>query len=100
MSEEEIRALWDKRVKCPVCEQEISTKNVRSRYYTRVGQDTDLRPIYRGLNPILYDIWVCPFCFYASREEDFDKLSEEEKREMIEHIDERAQIAGIQTFPA
>lgn len=58
--------LFPKTYKCPVCDKEFKTLAVRAGKVRSIGQDEDLRPLYRELDPIKYDAIVCPHCGYAA----------------------------------
>jgi uncharacterized protein (DUF2225 family) len=67
--------IWNKEVKCPLCHTKFQVENV---WLNRVKFDrvyTDMGKEYKGINPLWYEIWVCPFCFYAAyRNESFLKF--------------------------
>lgn len=58
--------LFDKKVQCPVCDNEFKTKTVKTGKARLLGSDTDLRPKYKGIDPIKYDAIVCPCCGYSA----------------------------------
>lgn len=64
---EHLTPLYDKQVKCPVCATSYSTKKVRSRFIRVEKTDTDFFTYYKDqeLNPIFYEVNVCPKCGYA-----------------------------------
>lgn len=58
--------LFDKSYKCPVCDQEYKAKAVRTGKLKMISQDDDLRPVYDlGIDPLKYDVVICPRCGYA-----------------------------------
>lgn len=68
-----MKDLWDKSYKCPVCGQEFKSKKVRIDSIKVESYDGDLKPNYSGINPLYYEIIVCPNCFYADYEINFEK---------------------------
>ena len=50
---------------CNYCKKEYTTYKVRPGRYKVIAQDTDFMPIYEGINPLLYEVAVCPHCGYA-----------------------------------
>lgn len=61
----EVDFLFDKSYKCPVCDQEFTSKTVKTGKLHLAAQDTDLRPKYKGIDTVKYDVVVCPGCGYA-----------------------------------
>lgn len=66
--------LYDRKVKCPVCGQEINMRVVKSSVARIKSKDTDTFIRYDIINPYLYDVWVCPICGYAALKSEFLKL--------------------------
>lgn len=64
---EDLKPLYDKKVKCPICSNSFSTKKIRSRFIRVEKIDADFFTHYKDqeLNPILYEVNVCPKCGYA-----------------------------------
>lgn len=66
----------DSHVLCPVCGKEITvvrplTANLHLKY-----MDDDLRRHYKDFEPIWYDVWCCPHCYYSALYSDFDSNKE------------------------
>ncbi len=76
-SEREIEAgfLFDKVVRCPVCDKPFKTKLIKSNRLRRMEPDADLRPNYDGIDSIKYDICSCPNCGYTAMNRYFEHLS-------------------------
>lgn len=83
--------LLDKRVQCPVCNQEFQTKTVRESKLRVERMEKDLRPIYVDFEPLWYQVWVCPHCFYANMSNDFSELSEKSRILLKEKLKEQVQ---------
>jgi hypothetical protein len=74
--------LYDKHFRCPVCATEFTAQKVRTTKLKSKNLDTDLRTHYEGINPLLYNVILCPGCFYANFSEDFEDLSAIEKTKL------------------
>lgn len=76
--------LYEKAVSCPVCGGNFLTLNVFDYKLTLIKQDPDLRAHYKKIDPIYYDIWACPECFYANFKKDFaSAVDSEAKRHLL-----------------
>lgn len=64
---EELMPLYDKKFKCPVCSNSFTTKKLRSRFIRVDKIDNDFFTYFtdQKLNPIFYEVNVCPICGYA-----------------------------------
>ena len=58
--------LFDKKYKCPVCENDFDAKTVRTGKVRMKNVDIDLRPDYDELDQNKYDAIACPECGYAA----------------------------------
>lgn len=63
--------LYNKELVCPVCKTKIHVTKIKGKALRVKERDTDFCVHYNGLNPILYDAWVCENCGYASQSEKF-----------------------------
>lgn len=59
-------ALYDKTYICPICDKVFTSKAIRTGKNRLMSVDTDLKPQYDTVNPILYECIVCPKCGYAA----------------------------------
>lgn len=69
-----VSTFWEKQVTCPLCTTKFSVKNVRQGTFEALKRDTDFCVWYKGANPLLYSIYVCPSCGYSTIPEDFEKM--------------------------
>jgi len=67
-------ALYDKSYVCNVCDQPFSSKSIKVGKNQVISIDSDLYARYSVVNPILYDVLVCPHCGYAAITKSFDNL--------------------------
>lgn len=72
---EEKDLIFDKTFSCPVCEKEFPAKIMKSGKAKLLGTDADLRAKYDGIDPVKYDVELCPFCGYAALTRYFPKIT-------------------------
>lgn len=78
--------LFDKKMVCPVCNQEFKVKTVKSGKPRLIGADSDLRPKYLGIDSIKYDAIVCPSCGYAALSRFFSYMTSMQAKLIKENI--------------
>lgn len=64
---------------CPACESIFRLYTPKSRAYQLISRDADYCPHYEGINPLFYQVWVCPRCSFAAYKEHWKSLSEAER---------------------
>lgn len=84
VSEEDF--LIDRTYSCPVCGKEFKSRTVKSRSVRLIGTDDDLRPKYQQLDPLKYDVVVCPHCGYSALARTFKNIYDSQKKLVIESI--------------
>lgn len=84
--EREKEALFDKNYTCPVCDCSFKVKSIRVGKVKLTDKDTDLRPIYDGIDPIKYDVIVCDKCGYSALTRYFGKLSTRQMKDIYDNI--------------
>lgn len=70
--------LYDKSYTCPVCNEQIKTKAIKNAKTRLISKDTDLMPRHEPINPMFYDVVICPKCGYAALAKYFDKIKHEQ----------------------
>lgn len=67
----QVEPIYDKKYECIICNGSFTTKKFRSRFIKVTSYDTDFCPNYSSedLNPILYNVNVCPHCGYSSTDD-------------------------------
>lgn len=70
--------LYEKSFSCPVCGNEIKAKAVKNGKTRLLSKDTDLMPRHAPINPMFYDVVICPKCGYAALAKYFDKIKHEQ----------------------
>ncbi|WP_019243783.1 MULTISPECIES: DUF2225 domain-containing protein [Bacillus] len=81
---EKIEPLFDRKIQCPLCETNYTSKKIRSKCIQVQEYDTDFCPKYKegSINGLLYKIYVCPSCGYAFSN-DFSKYFPPNSKENI-----------------
>ncbi|SCG82973.1 hypothetical protein DW1_1402 [Proteiniborus sp. DW1] len=77
-----VDALYTKKVKCPVCNNEFTTSKMRTTQVRIDKVDGDFMNHYKSENPLKYQVFVCPKCGYSALENRFNKIRAAE-REII-----------------
>lgn len=67
--------LFDKTVECVVCGKQFKTKAVKASKAKRIGADEDLRPKYKDIDTLKYDVCSCPYCGYTAMTKYFAGIS-------------------------
>ncbi len=79
-------ALFQVKLKCPVCGESFSTTRVRSSRCAVDRRDSDFCVYYKEHNPIFYEPVVCVRCGYAAMYSSFDEISKEDIRDLLVNI--------------
>lgn len=90
--------IWEKEVECPVCETTFITYNFKSKSLPIKEKESDFHEIYDFLNPLAFDIWVCPECLYAAKREDFEDVNTELIEKVAKDKNKRKKIANRANF--
>ena len=78
--------LYDKKVVCPVCENNFLANAVKTNGYRMKTRESDFYIKYDIINPYFYDVWICNVCGYASMKSDFHKLKKFEIESIQKNI--------------
>ncbi|HOK87799.1 MAG TPA: DUF2225 domain-containing protein [Fervidobacterium sp.] len=90
--------LWDKKYKCPVCGASVGTKKVFTGKVRIKSYEADLKPVYEGINPLLYSVIVCESCYYSALESDFETQISPIFREEIRKVQDEIKIPEMVSF--
>lgn len=66
--------LYDKKYECPVCQNIVIAKSIRTGKNQVTSVDQDLYAHYSIVNPLLYDAISCPHCGYSALSKTFETL--------------------------
>lgn len=78
--------LFDKTIKCPVCQVESKIKAIKSGALRPTTQDSDLMQRYAAVNPLFYEILYCKQCGHAGLQTTFLKVRDYEKEAIRKNI--------------
>lgn len=78
--------LYERTVKCPVCDAEFKCPSVKTSAPRVLKRDSDFFIIYGNINPYFYDVWICNSCGYAALKVDFLKIKEFQKELIFKNI--------------
>ncbi|MFG6348263.1 MAG: DUF2225 domain-containing protein [Lachnospiraceae bacterium] len=78
--------LFDKSYTCPVCDKAFRSKMIKTGKVKLLKQDTDLRPIYKYVDSIKYDVLVCPRCGYGALSRFFKFMMPSQAKLISENI--------------
>jgi len=73
--DESLRTFWRKRYVCPVCKSQFEAVRIFSDAIRIKNRESDLKPIYDGVNALMFQLVSCPKCLYTSFEDDFENLT-------------------------
>ncbi|MBQ8086278.1 MAG: DUF2225 domain-containing protein [Lachnospiraceae bacterium] len=71
---QEEACLFPKSYVCPICDEHFKSLTVRSSKLYSQGMDEDLRPKFRWVDPIKYEVVVCPICGYGALSRYFNEM--------------------------
>ncbi len=72
---EEGELLFKRELTCTVCDHKFKALSVRLSKLRRLTPDKDLRPRYKGVDTLKYDVYSCPYCGYTAMTRYFEHLS-------------------------
>ncbi|RDI41469.1 DUF2225 domain-containing protein [Falsibacillus pallidus] len=67
----EVTPFFERKLECPLCKHSFKTTKIRSRFIKIERHDSDFCPVYNdeSVNPLLYNVHVCPSCGYSYTDE-------------------------------
>lgn len=78
--------LFDKKYTCPVCDNKFTSKTVKTGKAKLVRSDMDLRNVYEDIEPLKYDVILCPKCGYGALSRFFPNVSTAQQKFISEKI--------------
>ncbi|KRQ87967.1 hypothetical protein ABG79_00132 [Caloramator mitchellensis] len=84
--ESQIDMLYDKTYICPVCDNQFKARTVKIGKARLIKVDTDFMPLYDKINPLFYDVIICPKCGYGAMISYFDKIKQAQKKLILDNI--------------
>ena len=71
-------SLYSKKAICPICGKQFFSMKAKVNSCKVKKKDEDFCIHYEDLNPMYYEVFVCPSCAYAAPENSFKELTEKE----------------------
>jgi uncharacterized protein (DUF2225 family) len=71
-------ALYSKKMNCPICGKQFSSMKAKVNACKVEKKDEDFCVHYVDLNPMYYEVFVCPFCGYSASENSFSQINDTE----------------------
>ncbi|MCR5235631.1 MAG: DUF2225 domain-containing protein [Lachnospiraceae bacterium] len=81
---DELDLLLDRNYICPVCDNELKVKDIRSGKARPNGMDMDLRPRFKNIDVLKYRVIECPACGYADLSKTFTNVMEKERKALLD----------------
>ena len=78
--------LFDRALKCPICDKDFKARTVKSGKARLLGSDLDLKPRYEQIDMLKYDIIMCPHCGYAALSRFFKFVTSPQAKNIREKI--------------
>lgn len=89
---EEKELVYDKTFECPVCDSKITSKVMKSGKVKLEGTDLDLRPKYEGIDPMKYDVVLCPKCGFTALTRYFKAMTSVQVKLIKENISKNVKL--------
>ncbi len=89
---EEKELLYNKTFTCVCCDKKFTSKIMKSGKAKLLRTDEDLRAKYDGIDPIKYDVVLCPECGYAALTRFFANLTAGQSKLIQENISQSVQM--------
>lgn len=89
---EEKDMIFDKKIQCPVCDQEFVYKSLKAGKTRFLGNDKDLRPMYEGIDAQKYGVILCPNCGYAALDKYFPRVTSKQAKLVKENISKKVRL--------
>jgi len=67
--------IFDKVIPCPICGAKFMTHGQKMSKLRSKGMDNDLRRRYENFDPLWYNIWTCPECYYSNYYHEFPNIA-------------------------
>ncbi|MCG9966496.1 DUF2225 domain-containing protein [Pelotomaculum terephthalicicum JT] len=75
--------LYNKKVVCPICNSKFESPKALSKYVQTTKMDYDFCQYYKNINPLFYEMIVCPICGFTFNEEILGMRLKKEQSEEI-----------------
>lgn len=83
------KCVLEKTFICKVCNNDFKQNVVRDTKLKYISSDFDLHANYEPIEPLLYDVYVCPHCGYSATSMFFNKIPNVHIPKILQHITPR-----------
>lgn len=93
--------LYEKKVDCPCCKNVFVTQKVRMRRLKVLERHPDFYVKYKDIQPIYYQVWVCPNCGFSATESGFVDLTRDQRAFLKEKVSSKwnqRDFGGVRSF--
>ncbi len=94
-------SLYEKKVNCPSCKSIFTTQKVRTRRLKVLERQPDFYVKYEGVDPLYYQVWICPNCGFSATESEYTDLRRDERDLLYEKISKKwmqRDFGNVRTF--
>lgn len=88
--------LFDKTYDCPVCNNKFKVRTLRTGKARLLGTDMDLRPRFEGIEPLKYDVVLCPKCGFTALSRFVVPLPSVQRKMILEKITANFKVQPVQ----
>jgi uncharacterized protein (DUF2225 family) len=67
--------IFEKLISCPICGNKFMAYGQKMSKLRSKGMDNDLRRRYENFDPLWYNVWTCPECYYSNYYHEFPSIS-------------------------
>ena len=97
MEGQELSILFMREFHCPLCKTAFRSPVPRASRLANTGEDMDLRVWYKNIEPMYYDIIVCPQCWLAAADKMFGKAIASRSANLARRIEPIREGIDLQT---
>lgn len=84
--------IYDRSFECPVCDHKLTSKVMKTGKSKLLRSDSDLRPVYDGIDTQKYDVITCPKCGFTALNRYFKPMTSAQVKLIKEKICQNVQI--------
>ncbi len=82
----ESELLYESSIQCPICDNRVPLRLLKSGKVKLLRTDLDLRPIYAPVDPAKYEVFICPRCGYAALRRKFGMVNIKQAERLKEKV--------------
>lgn len=81
--------LYVRNMACPVCGKNVAVQTVKKNVAKLDHIDDLLRPVYKNIDPLCYDVILCEHCGYTALDRNFKKIDDRQIKKVRTVISEK-----------